>query len=86
MSLHFRLTQWENYCALRHMAKRPFHLAWFISKGYGPKGWRNSWGGPNPATWVKPDLLVSLAQSLERAAFELYLENGFDPLGPCDAS
>lgn len=52
------------------MPKRPFHLAWFISKGYGPKGWRNSWGGPNPATWVKPDLLVSLAQSLERAAFD----------------
>lgn len=52
------------------MAKRPFHLAWFISKGYGPKGWRNAWGGPNPAAWVKPDLLVSLAQSLERAAFD----------------
>ncbi|MGE0222999.1 MAG: NtaA/DmoA family FMN-dependent monooxygenase [Acetobacteraceae bacterium] len=52
------------------MARRPFHLAWFISKGYGPKGWRNQWSGPDPAGWVKPDLLVSLAQNLERAAFD----------------
>ena len=52
------------------MTKRPFHLAWFISKGYGPKGWRQSWGGPNPHAWVKPDLLVHLAKELERAAFD----------------
>lgn len=52
------------------MSRKPFHLAWFISKGYGPKGWRNAWGGPNPGNWVKPDLLVSLAQHLERAAFD----------------
>ncbi len=52
------------------LAKRPFHLAWFISKGYGPKGWRQPWGGPNPASWVKPNLLVELAQALERAAFD----------------
>lgn len=52
------------------MSRKPFHLAWFISKGYGPKGWRNAWGGPNPQNWVKPDLLVSLAQHLERAAFD----------------
>jgi FMN-dependent oxidoreductase (nitrilotriacetate monooxygenase family) len=50
--------------------KRPFHLAWFISKGYGPKAWRQPWGGPNPFNWVKPNLLVELAQSLERAAFD----------------
>jgi FMN-dependent oxidoreductase (nitrilotriacetate monooxygenase family) len=52
------------------MSKRPFHLAWFISKGYGPKGWRQPWGGPNAASWVRPDLLVSLARELERAAFD----------------
>ena len=52
------------------MAKRPFHLAWFISKGYGPKGWRQPWGGTIGPKWVKPDLLVSLAQALERAAFD----------------
>ena len=52
------------------MAKQPFHLAWFISKGYGPKGWRQPWGGPNAQNWVKPDLLVHLAKELERAAFD----------------
>ena len=51
------------------MAKQ-FHLAWFISKGYGPKAWRHPWGGPNPHNWVKPDLLVHLAKELERAAFD----------------
>ena len=52
------------------MARKPFHLAWFISKGYGPKAWRMPWGGPNPASWVKPDLFVTLARELERAAFD----------------
>jgi long-chain alkane monooxygenase len=52
------------------LGRRPFHLAWFISKGYGPKAWRQPWGGPNPAAWVKPTLFVELAQSLERAAFD----------------
>jgi long-chain alkane monooxygenase len=52
------------------MSKQPFHLAWFISKGYGPKGWRQAWGGPNAHSWVKPDLLVHLAKELERAAFD----------------
>jgi long-chain alkane monooxygenase len=52
------------------MPGRPFHLAWFISRGYGPKAWRLPWGGPNPQNWVQPDLFVDLARSLERAAFD----------------
>jgi long-chain alkane monooxygenase len=52
------------------MATRPFHLAWFISKGYGPKAWRRNWGKLDGAGWVKPDLLVSLTVALERAAFD----------------
>jgi FMN-dependent oxidoreductase (nitrilotriacetate monooxygenase family) len=52
------------------MSKTPFHLAWFISKGYGPKAWRMPWGGPNPENWVKPDLFVHLSQQLERACFD----------------
>jgi FMN-dependent oxidoreductase (nitrilotriacetate monooxygenase family) len=52
------------------MAKTRFHLGWFVMKGYGPKGWRSGWGGPNPHSWVKPDLLVHLAKELERAAFD----------------
>jgi FMN-dependent oxidoreductase (nitrilotriacetate monooxygenase family) len=52
------------------MARTPFHLAWFISKGYGPKAWRLPWGGPTPESWVKPDLFVHLSQQLERACFD----------------
>jgi FMN-dependent oxidoreductase (nitrilotriacetate monooxygenase family) len=52
------------------MAHTPFHLAWFISRGYGPKAWRLPWGGPNPHDWVLPDLFVDLARALERAAFD----------------
>ncbi len=52
------------------MAKTPFHLAWFVSRGYGPKAWRLPWGGPNPQSWVKPDLFVDLARAMERACFD----------------
>jgi FMN-dependent oxidoreductase (nitrilotriacetate monooxygenase family) len=52
------------------MARTPFHLAWFISRGYGPKAWRLPWGGPNPKGWTSPDLFVDLSRSLERAAFD----------------
>jgi FMN-dependent oxidoreductase (nitrilotriacetate monooxygenase family) len=52
------------------MGRTKFHLGWFVMKGYGPKGWRSGWGGPNASSWVKPDLLVHLAKELERAAFD----------------
>lgn len=52
------------------MARKPFHLAWFISRGYGPKAWRLPWGGPNPKGWTSPDLFVDLSRALERAAFD----------------
>ena len=42
------------------MPKTPFHLAWFVSRGYGPKAWRLPWGGPSPENWVKPDLIWSM--------------------------
>ena len=44
------------------MARTPFHLAWFISRGYGPKAWRLPWGGPNPKGWTSPDLFVDLSR------------------------
>ncbi len=52
------------------MPVKPFHLAWFVSRGYGPKAWRLPWGGPNPQNWVKPDMLVDVTRSLERAGFD----------------
>lgn len=51
---------------------KPFHLAWFLSRGYGPKAWRHDWGGTNgaQARWMMPDLFVDLARGMERACFD----------------
>jgi FMN-dependent oxidoreductase (nitrilotriacetate monooxygenase family) len=49
-----------------------FHLAWFLSRGFGPKAWRHEWGGTDAsqARWMMPDLFVDLARSMERACFD----------------
>jgi len=52
------------------MAKRPFHLAWFLSQGYGPKTWRSAWPGSDVARWMMPDLFQDLARGMERACFD----------------
>jgi FMN-dependent oxidoreductase (nitrilotriacetate monooxygenase family) len=52
------------------MAHRPFHLAWFLSQGYGPKSWRSTYPGSDVARWMMPDLFVDLAQAMERACFD----------------
>jgi len=51
------------------MAK-PFHLAWFLSQGYGPKSWRSDFPGADLSRWMMPDLFVDLAQGMERACFD----------------
>ena len=38
--------------------KKPFHLAWFLSQGYGPKSWRGDWPGSDIERWMMPDLFV----------------------------
>jgi hypothetical protein len=50
------------------VAKRQFHLAWFLSQGYGPKSWRGNWPGSasDIARWMMPDLFIDLARGLER--------------------
>ena len=50
--------------------KRPFHLAWFLSQGYGPKSWRTDWPGSDIRRWMMPDLFVELARAMERACFD----------------
>ena len=50
--------------------KRPFHLAWFLSQGYGPKSWRTDWPGSDIRRWMMPYLLVDLARAMERACFD----------------
>lgn len=52
------------------MAKRQFHLSWFLSQGYGPKTWRGNWPGSDVARWMMPDLFLDLARGLERACFD----------------
>jgi len=50
--------------------KKPFHLAWFLSQGYGPKSWRGDWPGSDLERWMMPDLFVDLARGMERACFD----------------
>ena len=50
--------------------KRQFHLAWFLSQGYGPKSWRSDWPGSDLQRWMMPDLFVDLARAMERACFD----------------
>jgi FMN-dependent oxidoreductase (nitrilotriacetate monooxygenase family) len=47
-------------------------MAWFLSRGYGPKAWRQDWGGSESAVsrWMMPDLFVDLARGMERACFD----------------
>ncbi len=54
------------------MAKRQFHLSWFLSQGYGPKTWRGDWPGTvsDVARWMMPDLFLDLARGLERGCFD----------------
>ena len=50
--------------------KKQFHLAWFLSQGYGPKSWRGDWPGSDIERWMMPDLFVDLARGMERACFD----------------
>ena len=52
------------------MAKNPFHLAWFLSQGYGPKSWRSAWPGADVGRWMMPDLFIDLAKGMERACMD----------------
>src|SRR5690349_22043193 len=54
----------------RFMSTKPFHLAWFLSQGYGPKSWRSDFPGSDVARWMMPDLFIDLAQGMERACFD----------------
>lgn len=57
------------------MSADQFHLAWFYSKGWGPKAWRHSWSGPRSAIarFTKPDTPVDLARSMERSGFDFLM-------------
>ncbi len=50
--------------------KDHFHLAWFLSQGYGPKSWRSQWPGSDTRRWMMPDIFIDLARGLERACMD----------------
>jgi len=52
--------------------KDHFHLAWFLSQGYGPKTWRSQWPGSSSdlQRWMMPDLFIDLARGLDRCCFD----------------
>ncbi|WP_428377903.1 NtaA/DmoA family FMN-dependent monooxygenase [Lichenicoccus sp.] len=54
-----------------------YHLGWFLGNGFGIQSWLGTlepaWSGSNLYDWVKPDLYVDLASSLERAGFDYIL-------------
>ena len=52
------------------MAKSHFHLAWFLSQGYGPKSWLSTWPGADLNRWMMPDMFIDLAKGLDRACFD----------------
>lgn len=55
-----------------------FHLGFFLGTGYGIQSWKTNgdhgpWVGTNVRDWMKPDLYVDLARSLERGGFDYIL-------------
>jgi FMN-dependent oxidoreductase (nitrilotriacetate monooxygenase family) len=55
-----------------------FHLGWFLGNGFGIQAWNTvggdgPWVGTNVRDWMKPDLYVDMAASLERAGFDYIL-------------
>lgn len=55
-----------------------FHLGYFLGTGFGIQAWKANgahgpWVGSNVDDWMKPDLYVDLARSLERAGFDYIL-------------
>lgn len=53
-------------------------MGWFLGNGFGIQQWNakagdGPWVGTNVRDWVKPDIYVDLASSLERAGFDYIL-------------
>lgn len=52
------------------MTAERFHLAWFMSNGFGVQSWNDRWSGTTGREWMKADFYVDMARSLERACFD----------------
>ena len=43
-----------------------FHLGWFLGDSTGIHQWTGNWASTNGSDWMKPDIYLDLATSLER--------------------
>ncbi|QTI70513.1 NtaA/DmoA family FMN-dependent monooxygenase [Gordonia polyisoprenivorans] len=55
-----------------------FHLGWFLGDGFGIHAWSPAngdgpWIGSNATDWMRPDIYIDMARSLERAGFDYIL-------------
>lgn len=55
-----------------------FHLGWFLGDGFGIHAWSpengdGPWIGNNVNDWMRPDIYIDMARSLERAGFDYIL-------------
>ena len=48
-----------------------FHVGWFLGDSTGIHQWTGNWASTNGKDWMKPDIYVDLATSLERGGFDL---------------
>lgn len=56
--------------------KEAFHLAWFLSPGYGPKSWLSDWPGCDLARRMMPGIFIDLAKGLDRCCFDYMIIEG----------
>jgi len=54
-----------------------FHMGWFFGHGYALQSWNPAvdgpWTGSNVSDWMKPDLYIDTATSVERAGFDFLM-------------
>jgi len=48
-----------------------FHLGWFLGDSTGIHKWWGEWSSTSGKDWMKPDIYIDLATSLERGGFDL---------------
>ena len=54
-----------------------FHMGWFVGSGYSVQSWNGTWSGVGRKEWMKADLYIDMARSLERAGFDyMMFEDG----------
>jgi FMN-dependent oxidoreductase (nitrilotriacetate monooxygenase family) len=55
------------------MSASPFHMGWFVRDSTGVQSWNGTWSGTGATDWTRPEFLVDMARSLERASFDFMM-------------